>query len=150
MLKQTKVKDKTPIEFESRNLNDDKIMKINNELRSIDWNGLLNSNDCNTNFNTFCNEIKTSMDKVAPVKTIRISGQRRFMEPWLTTGLERSSRTLKKLYVTSLMEGVTETEKKSYKDFRNIYNRTKRAMMKKYYSDKSSEYRTNTKKLWEL
>ena len=23
-------------------------------------------------------------------------------------------------------------------------------MMKKYYSDKSSEYRTNTKKLWEL
>ena len=48
------------------------------------------------------------------------------------------------------MEGATETEKKSYKDFRNIYNRTKRAMMKKYYSDKSSEYRTNTKKLWEL
>ena len=48
------------------------------------------------------------------------------------------------------MEGVTETEKKSYKEFRNIYNQTKRAMMKKYYSDKSSEYRTNTKKLWEL
>ena len=69
LLKQTKVKDKTPIELKSRNLND-KIMKINNELRSIDWNGLLNSNDCNTNFNTFCNEIKTSMDKVAPVKTI--------------------------------------------------------------------------------
>ena len=48
------------------------------------------------------------------------------------------------------MEEATETEKKSYKDFRNIYNQTKRAMMKKYYSDKSSEYRTNTKKLWEL
>ena len=150
LLKQTKVKDKTPIDFKSRNLNDDKIMKINNELRSINWNGLLNSNNCNTNFNTFCNEIKTSMDKVAPVKTIRISGQRRFIEPWLTTGLERSSRTLKKLYKTSLMEGATETEKKIYKDFRNIYNRTKRAMMKKFYSDKSSEYRTNTKKLWEL
>ena len=48
------------------------------------------------------------------------------------------------------MEGATEIEKKSYKEFRNIYNQTKRAMMKKYYSDKSSEYRTNTKKLWEL
>ena len=121
-------------------------MKIKNELRCINWNGLLNSNNCNTNFNTFCSEIKTAMDKVAPVKTIRISGRWRFIELWLTTGLERSSRTLKKLYTTSLMEGATETEKKSYKEFRNIYNRTKRAMMKKYYSDKSSEYRTNTKK----
>ena len=150
LLKETKVKDKTPIKFESRNLNDDKIMQINNELRSIDWNGQLNSNNCNTNFNTFCNEIKTAMDKVPPIKTIRISGRWKFMEPWLTTGLERSSRSLKKLYRASLMEGVTENEKKSYREFRNIYNQTKRAIMKKYYSDKSSEYRTNTKKLWEL
>ena len=74
LLKQTKVKDKTPIEFESRNLNDDKIMKINNELRNIDWNGLLNSKNCNINFNTLCNEMGTAMDKVVPVKTIRISG----------------------------------------------------------------------------
>ena len=72
LLKQTKVKDKTPIKFESRNLNDDKIVQINNELRSIDWNGQLNSNDCNTNFNTFCSEIKTVMDKVTPIKMIRI------------------------------------------------------------------------------
>ena len=90
------------------------------------------------------------MDKVAPIKLIRISGRWKFTEPWLTTGLERSSRSLRKLYKASLMEGSTENEKKSYKEFRNIYNWTKRAMMKKYYSDKSSEYRTNTKKLWEL
>ena len=150
LLKQTKVKDKTPIEFESRNLNDDKIMKINNELRKIDWNGLLNSKNCNINFNTLCNEIGTAMDKMAPVKTIRISGRRRYTEPWLTTGLEKSSRVLKRLYRISLMEDATEIEQKRYKNFRNMYNRTKRAMMKKYYSDKSSEYRTNTKKLWEL
>ena len=48
------------------------------------------------------------------------------------------------------MEDATEIEQKRYKNFRNMYNQTKRAMMKKYYSDKSSEYRTNTKKLWEL
>ena len=95
LLKQTKVKDRTPIEFESRNLNEDKIMQINNELWSIDWNGQLNSNNCNTNFNTFCSEIKSTMDKVAPIKLIRISGRWTFTEPWLTTGLECSSRSLK-------------------------------------------------------
>ena len=122
LLKQTKVKDKIPIEFESRNLNDDKIMQINNELRNTDWNGRLNSNNCNTNVNTFCSEIKAAMDKVAPIKTIRISGRWKFMEPWLTTGLERSSRSLNKLYTASLREGVTENEKKCYREFRNIYN----------------------------
>ena len=63
--------------------------------------------------------------------------------------VDNRSRTLikviKKLYTASLREGVTENEKKSYREFRNIYNRTKRAMMTKYYSDKSSAYRTNTK-----
>ena len=97
LLKQMKVKDNTPIEFESRNLSEEKILQINNELRQIDWNGQLNSNNCNINFNTFCSIIKTAMDRVAPTKLIRISGKRRFIELWLTTGLEHSSRTLKKL-----------------------------------------------------
>ena len=83
-------------------------------MNCIDWNGQLNSNNCNTNFNTFCSEIKTVMDKVAPIKTIRISGRWKFMEPWLTTGVECSSRSLKKLYTASLREGATENEKKSY------------------------------------
>ena len=138
LLKQMKVKDNTPIEFESRNLSEEKILQINNELKQVDWNGQLNSNNCNINFNTFCSEIKMAMDRVAPIKLIRISGKRRFIEPWLTTGLERSSRTLKKLYKASLMEGSTEHEEKNYKAYRNTYNRTKRAMMHKYYRNKGA------------
>ena len=91
LLKQTKVRDKSPIEFESRNLNAHKIAKINENLKSIDWNGLLNQNDCNTNFDVFCMSINTLMDTIAPKKKKRISGRRRFIEPWLTTGLEGSS-----------------------------------------------------------
>ena len=75
LLKQTKVKDKTPIEFESRNLNEEKIKQINTELCKIDWNGKLNSNNCDTNFNILCNELKKTMDNVAPTKMVRISGQ---------------------------------------------------------------------------
>ena len=150
LLKQMKVNDNTPIEFESRNLSKEKILQINNELRQVNWNGQLNSNNYNINFNTFCSKIKAAMDRVAPIEVIRISGKWRFIEPWLTTGLEHSSRTLKKLYKASLVEGSTEHEKNNYKAYRNTYNRTKRAMMWKYYRDKSTEYRTNTRKLWEL
>ena len=93
LLKQMKVKDNTPIEFESRNLSEEKILQINNELRQVDWNGQLNSHNCNINFNTFCSKIKMAMDRVAPIKLIRISGKWRFIDLWLTTGLERVSRT---------------------------------------------------------
>ena len=79
-----------------------------------------------------------AMDRVAPIKLIRISGKQRFIEPWLTTGPECSSRTLKKLYKASLIEGPTEHEKNNYKVYRNTYNWTKRAMMQKYYRDKSA------------
>ena len=90
------------------------------------------------------------MNRVGPTKLIRISGRRRFIEPWLTTGLEHSSRTLRKLYKASLIEGSTEHEANNYRAYRNTYNWTKRAMMQKYYRDKSTDYRTNTRKLWEL
>ena len=73
LLKQTKVKDKTPIEFESRNLNENKISQINNELKGIDWNGLLNNDNCNTNFDNFCATINSVMDNIAPIKLKRIS-----------------------------------------------------------------------------
>ena len=91
-----------------------------------------------------------TMDRVAPTKLIRISGRQRFIEPWLTTGLEHSLRTLRELYKASLIEGSTEHEANNYRTYRNTYNRTKRAMMQKYYRDRSAEYRTNTRKLWEL
>ena len=46
LLKQTKIRDKIPITFESHQLNDDKIALIKEKLFEVDWNGELNSNDC--------------------------------------------------------------------------------------------------------
>ena len=53
-----------------------------------DWNGILNSEDCNANFNTFHKELTNVMDNVAPEVTIRISGHQKFVEPWMTTEIE--------------------------------------------------------------
>ena len=65
LLKQTKLCNKTPIEFQSRDLID-------------------------------------------PLKIIRISGKWQFQEPWLTTGLETTSRTCRKLYQNTLVRNCME------------------------------------------
>ena len=57
LMKQTRITDKS-LEFESRSLTPTKINCIKNKLLQIDWNKMLNSSDCNTNFDKFCDIIK--------------------------------------------------------------------------------------------
>ena len=74
LLKQTKLVDKTPLVYKSRKLTNDKIESIKQRLKETDWNGILNSENCNANFNTFHKELTNVMDNVAPEVIIRISG----------------------------------------------------------------------------
>ena len=70
LMKQTHILDKLLLEFESRSLTLTKIDSIKSKLKQRDWNGMLNSSDCNTNFDKFCDIIKNTMDEVAPTKTV--------------------------------------------------------------------------------
>ena len=84
------------------------------------------------------------------IKTIRISSRHRFLEPWLTTGIETSSRTCRKLYKKSLMKGALPETIQCYKAYRNIPNRMKRKAKIDYYNTKCKEYCNNTRLLWRL
>ena len=88
--------DKTPIEFKSQKLNKDKITRIKNKMFNTDWNVLLSNTDCNTNFNIFCDHLNSVMETVAPLVAVKIAGKRRFVEPWMTTGLESTIMKNKK------------------------------------------------------
>ena len=68
LLKQCKITDKIPLKFQSHKLNDNKIAEINHNLFNVEWDGNLNSDDCDTNFNRFCEIVNAEMDKIAPLK----------------------------------------------------------------------------------
>ena len=150
LLKQKRLRDKDPLEFESRNLTDKKIIEIKQELQKIDWNGVLNSDNCDENFNTFHAAVQESMNKVAPIKKVKISGKRRFCEPWLTKGIEKSSHKKNKLYKETLKREASATTIEIYKNYRNAYNKLKRQAKIQYYRTRAEEYKSNTKKLWQL
>ena len=57
LLRQTKVTDKSPIEYISRKLNDSKILQIHRKLCEKDWNGIMNSDDINKNTDMLLDEI---------------------------------------------------------------------------------------------
>ena len=122
LFKQTKFTDKSPIEFESRRLNEDKLNQINPKLHDVDWNGNLNSDDCNTNFNKFCELLQTIMDEVSQLVHIQISAKRRYSEPWMTPGIETSTRQNLKLYKETLRTNCTDETHQKYKLHRNALN----------------------------
>ena len=96
--KQTKFTDKTSLEFKSRNLNEAKLSQIWEKLFEIDWIAVLNSNSCDENFSIFCNKLSTVMDSISPEKTVRMSHKCKFVEPWMSHGIEVASRKKLELY----------------------------------------------------
>ena len=119
LMKQTKITDKDPIEFNSRLLNSVHISNIDRKLQDIDWIGHLNRESCDTNFNTFCNLLHETMDTVAPLKCVRISAKR------LTQGIETSNRKIKQLYKETLKSNCSTESLIKYKQHRNLLNRIK-------------------------
>ena len=150
LLRQTKVTDKSPIEYTSRRLNDSKLSQIHHKLCEPDWNGIMNSDDVNTNTEVLLHEINRIMDIEAPLETIRISCKRRFVKPWVTKGLESATKKNRSLYKKTLKDGCTEEDKTLYKKHRNTLNRLHKTTRQQYYKTKLNEYKNNTKKLWSL
>ena len=150
LLRQMKVSDKSPIEYSSRRLNAKKISQIHHKLCTINWNGILNSDDINTNTNRFMSEMEAVMNTEAPLQTIRISGKRCFNEPWITKGIEAAARKNRNLYRKTLKSSCTEQDITIYKTHRNMLNRLQQSTRVEYYNTNYYEYKQNTKKLWAL
>ena len=150
MLKQTKLCDSEPITFNSRCLDEKKLKQVNADLMTVDWIGILNGTTCDEKFNQFSEKVDQILDKTAPVKEVRISAKRRFVEPWMTHELEQSSRKKMKLYKKTLTTNCTSADQTRYKEYRNIYNKLKSKLRRDYYRQRCEDYKKNAKKLWGL
>ena len=146
MLHQTRLADKIPLKYESRCLTEDKLNKVRDSLFQKDWVGLLNGTT-NENFDMFSQIISDELEKVALKCIINVSAKRKFIEPWMTKGLEKASNTKLKHYKVILKPGHTEEDVVKYRVHRNIYNALKRSAKLNYYQEKCKLYKQNTKKL---
>ena len=73
LMKQTKLRDKKPLGFKSRSLNEVKLEHIKNDLKIKDWNGMLRNDSVDENFDQFCDVVSETMDKFTPLKEVNIS-----------------------------------------------------------------------------
>ena len=81
----------------------------------MDWVGNLTSQDVNQNFDHLNDVINSIMGEVAPKHTVKISPKRRFVEPWMSTSLERSANKKHTLYKRTLHVNCTQVDIINYK-----------------------------------
>lgn len=142
------VNTKTSIKVKYRKLNSKNISNIKNKVKDLTWNDL-DRNNTNQAYNSLTQKIETIMDEVAPLKERSLTHKTKTMEPWMTTGLLRSSKTCQKLYKKSVGLDKHHPKSTEYTNYRNHYNHLKRKAKQQYYANKITEYKRDAKKMWQ-
>ena len=88
------------------------------------------------------------MDSVSPLMKVRISAKRKYREPWMTRGLEISGHCKLCLYKETLKADAMCKDITKYKEYQNMYNRTKCCLKLQYYQNKATDFINDLKKLW--
>ena len=123
-------------------------MLIKQKLFQVDLTRLLNTTNCSENFDLFSSKLNEIMDSVSPLVKVKISAKRKYCEAWMTRGLEISGHRKLYLYKETLKATATCKDITKYKEYQNMYNRTKRCLKLQYYQNKATEFVTDSKKLW--
>ena len=139
----------------TRKLNENKLKLIKKELQNVNWDNYISINcnkpdDVNCLFENVHAKICESINKHAPLKEETVNVGKLRQEPWMTSGLKRSSQKLKKLYKSYLKSSSTTDACETYVLYRNCLNKVKRRCKIDYYKNSCESYKNNTKKLWEI
>ena len=106
-------------------MSESKLRQIKQNSHQTDWGSALESNSVDKNFESLLTTIHSTMDKYSPLKQIKISAKRRYIEPWMTKTLETSSIKKKKLFKESLKATSNKQHREIYVQYRNHYNSLK-------------------------
>ena len=104
--------------------------------------------ETDTAYTQFSEIIQNILNTYAPEKTIKIPEKFLFRDPWMTTELLTSSRTLNKLYKKTLGKSKEHPNCIQYTQFRNSYNRTKKNTKEQYFNDILGQYKQDIRKTW--
>lgn len=136
------------ITFQTRKFNSQIYLHIENDLLAHNWDSL-HQMDTNTSYTYFINTLSDIIDAHAPLRTYTVKKANIRREPWFTRALQISSKKLRKLYKHYITTKTTASHT-NYIQYRNMYNKIRKAAKTLHFTNLFHEYRNNTKKTWQL
>ena len=100
---------------------------INHQLAHIDWSHPDTTNDLNLAYDTFQQQLCDIIDTTSPLKNCgEKTNKHRKTQPWMTTGLSRSSRKRKRLHRNCIRTTETSLAHMLYLKYKNKFYKLKR------------------------
>ena len=121
--------------------------KFKDDLRSRNWNEVMNCSNGPVAFDLFYKNYCDHYDRSFPIQTIKSNYSNK--KPWLSQGLKNSIKRKNKLYIKQL-RNPTELNKDNYKIYKRELNRTLRIAERSHYEKLLLENKKNSKKLWSI
>jgi hypothetical protein len=129
----------------SRRIKEDKLIDIDNLLRSTSFEFLKTITDVNDKWILFKSHILKIIDTICPKVKIKITQKEL---PWLDESTFKLKNYRDKLYRYAIKSKLLDWNK--YKEIRNKYNIFIKCKMKNYFFGKNSSFFKSTKKCWQF
>ena len=143
----TRTKNHNTTVIKTRDLNDANLESINRLLYDTTW-ACLDNMTVDDSYNYVVRTINNCIDLVAPERTKTITNKRIPKEPWMTSGLLKSSSKCDKLYRKVIGRDKNDKKYLDYIKYRNTYNSIKRKAKHSYFSNKIIQFKNSSKQLW--
>ena len=128
-----------------RMFNENKRQMFTRRLCGVDWEVLLSDDNVDNNYNIFHDTFSQLYNSHFPIVTREVS-TKRIKNPWITSGLLTSIKRKSTMYQDYKSGLVTEL---AYKTYKNRVTSLTRRLKKDYYRRVFSNFKNNTKKLWQ-
>ena len=134
-----------PTTIWSRNLSEDKLLLIEKELTKMDYSAM----DCISTVNEKWLFMKTKIisiiDKISPIKQIKLKNKERY--PWNDLELYKV-KSFRDISYSKAKKSQNENDWEIYKTARKEFQKLNRSKILEYFSDKNLTHFKNSKKFW--
>ena len=121
-------------------------IKFTENLSHIDWNTYLNENDLDSNCNLFLDKLYNLYYSSFPKLTKTLT-YKRLQKPWITQSIHNCIKHKFYLYKQYKLGNIPL---ECYKEYRNYLNTLIKEVKANYYQQQFTNFRNNTKKVWEI
>ena len=129
----------------SRSLSDENLTSIGNKLSSLDFTKMDKFNNCNDKWLFLKNSLLIAIDKISPLKKIKIKQENKC--PWFDLELVKSKTRRDALY-SIFSDSRLDHDWENYKDARKNFQSLNRAKIIAYFDNKGPRDFKNSKKFW--
>lgn len=126
------------------------IEKYLNDVRSTNWQSLIDSEELNITTSNILDSITTMVDCHVPFKQLSKRKQKTREKPWLTKSKMYYIKIKQKLYKLHILEALNLEKKDKYKRYSNILNNIVKNLKRQYLILQFEMNKTNLKTTWKL